>query len=50
MEKMREASAELDILNAKLIKQKIIVDQKTEACTKLVDQIKEGELRSGVVC
>lgn len=42
MTKIDEASKELDVLNAKLAKQKIIVTEATEACEKMLAEIEAG--------
>lgn len=40
--KIAEASVELDLLNAKLEKQKVVVAKATEECEKMLLEIKEG--------
>lgn len=44
MQKIAEASIQLDDLNAKLAVQKVVVAQKTEACEKLLEEISVGKL------
>lgn len=43
MQKIAEASIELDELNAKLAIQKVVVAQKTKACEALLEEITIGK-------
>lgn len=43
MQKIAEASVQLDELNAKLAIQKVAVAQKTEACETLLAKISAGQ-------
>lgn len=45
MQKIAEASVQLDALNAKLAVQKVVVTQKTEACEKILEEISIGKKR-----
>lgn len=44
MQKIAEASVQLDDLNAKLAVQEVVVAQKTEACEKLLGEISIGKI------
>lgn len=50
MQKIAEASVQLDELNAKLALQKVVVAQKTEACEALLAKISVGESCCDKVC
>lgn len=48
MQKIAEASVELDELNAKLAVQKVVVAQKTEACEALLVEITTGKYKLSI--
>lgn len=50
MQKIAEASIELDELNAKLAIQKVVVAQKTKSCEALLEEITIGKFKICMTC